>query len=223
MTFTRSSFGTATFGQDAAAAGTGSTGTLATTNANDSVAASGTTTVVGTLSKTNANDTISANGTTTVTGEISTTNANDSVSASGISGSITGTVAYINVSDLCAAQGSAGNAQGYGGGGYVGYDHYSKRKKSVNEERQRLGIIPKEVKKAIKEVVKENLGYGSEERANYELKRELERRDIEYKAQYSQALEQYRDHMIALEIYRLLKIKQAADDDDEEAAMWLLM
>jgi len=201
MTFTRSSFGKATFGQDAAAAGTGSTGTLATTNANDSVVASGSPIIVGALSKTNANDTISANGTTTVTGEISTTNAND----------------------ICAAQGSAGNAQGYGGGGYVGYDYYNNRKKSVNEERQRLGIIPKSVKKVIKEVVQESLGYGSEEVANYDLKQELERRNITYKAQYAKALEQYRDHMIALEIYRLLKIKQAADDDDEEAAMWLLM
>lgn len=107
-------------------------------------------------------------------------------------------------------------------GGY--FPGYVKRKRSVDEDRQELGIIPKEVKKIIKEVVKENLGYDSKARAAEALKIELQRRDIAYKQNYAAALEAYRDHMVSLEIYRLMKIKQDADDqDDEEAAIMLLM
>jgi len=85
----------------------GVSGTLATTNANDTVAASGTTTIVGTLAKTNAADTVSASGTTTVTGTLAKTNANDSVVASGAVGSsITGTVATTNANDTSAASGT---------------------------------------------------------------------------------------------------------------------
>ena len=108
-----------------------------------------------------------------------------------------------------------------GGGTWPGY---VKRKRSVKEDREELGIVPKEVKNAIKAVVKDNLGYGSEDRAKEELKIELQRRDIAYKKNYAVALEAYRDQMVALEIYRLMKIKQAADDqDEEEAAIMLLM
>lgn len=86
----------------------GSTGTLATTNANDTSAASGTTTVVGTLAKTNANDTSAASGTTTVVGTLATTNANDSVAASGSVGSAgsSGSLAYTNANDTSAASGT---------------------------------------------------------------------------------------------------------------------
>jgi hypothetical protein len=85
----------------------GVSGTLATTNANDTVSASGTTTIVGTLAKTNAADTVSASGTTTVTGTLAKTNANDSVVASGAVGSsITGTVATTNANDTSAASGT---------------------------------------------------------------------------------------------------------------------
>lgn len=89
------------------AGGGGVTGTLATTNANDTSSAAGTTTVVGTLAKTNANDTSSASGTTTVTGTLATTNANDTSAASGsVGGDVTGTVAYTNANDTSAASGT---------------------------------------------------------------------------------------------------------------------
>lgn len=58
------------------------TGTLATTNANDTLAASGGYGPSGSLAKTNANDTLSGAG-STVTGTSSTTNNNDTLSASG--------------------------------------------------------------------------------------------------------------------------------------------
>jgi hypothetical protein len=83
------------------------TGSLARTNANDTSAASGSTTVTGSLARTNANDTSSASGTTTVTGSLATTNANDTISASGAVGSdVTGTVNATNANDTSAASGT---------------------------------------------------------------------------------------------------------------------
>jgi hypothetical protein len=88
-------------------ASSGVSGTVSCTNANDTLAAAGTTTVTGTLAKTNANDTSAASGTTTVTGSLARTNANDTVSASGSVGSaVTGTLAYTNANDTSAASGT---------------------------------------------------------------------------------------------------------------------
>jgi hypothetical protein len=91
-----------------AAATAGSTGTSATTNANDTSAASGTTTVVGTLAKTNANDTSAATGTTTIIGTLARTNANDTATASGTVGSSgsSGSAATTNANDASAASGT---------------------------------------------------------------------------------------------------------------------
>ena len=86
---------------------TGSTGTVATTNANDTSAASGTTTVTGTFSTTNANDAPTASGTTIVTGTGSTTNANDSVVASGsVGAAVSGTSTTTNANDTSTASGT---------------------------------------------------------------------------------------------------------------------
>jgi len=117
-----------------------------------------------------------------------------------------------------------GGADSCTSGGY-GYGYgYVKRSKTVQEEREELGIVPKAVKKIIKSVVKENVAKASEDRAKEDFRVELQRRDIAYKQQYEQALEAYRDRMVALEIGRLIKIKQAKDDqDDEDAAFMLLM
>lgn len=84
----------------------GATGTLARTNANDTSAATGTTTVLGTLARTNANDTSSAAGTTTVTGALARTNANDTAAASGSAGAVSGTSATTNANDTSAAAGT---------------------------------------------------------------------------------------------------------------------
>lgn len=85
------------------------TGTLATTNANDTSAAAGTTTILGTLAKTNANDTSSAAGTTTVLGALAKTNANDTSAAAGTT-TVLGTLATTNANDTLAASGSVGGA-----------------------------------------------------------------------------------------------------------------
>lgn len=126
------------------AAGGGSIGTVAATNANDTSSASGTTTVTGSLANTNANDTSSASGTTTVIGTLAKTNANDACVASGeVGGEATGTVAYTNANDTAAASGWAGTITGtlthtnnndtsaasgvsVTGGGLKRYKHYRK-------------------------------------------------------------------------------------------------
>jgi hypothetical protein len=86
----------------------GTTGTLAKTNANDTLAASGSPVVSGALAKTNANDSIAASGTSTVTGTLAKTNANDTCVASGSVGSaVTGTVNYTNANDTLVASGTS--------------------------------------------------------------------------------------------------------------------
>jgi len=83
----------------------GSTGTLARTNANDTLSAVATTTIVSTLSRTNASDTVVSSGTTTIVATLARTNANDTLAASGSAGlSISGTVNYTNVNDTSTGQ-----------------------------------------------------------------------------------------------------------------------
>lgn len=85
----------------------GVSGTSATTNANDTSSASGTTTVTGTSATTNAADTSSASGTTTVVGTSATTNAADTSSASGsVGGGVSGTSATTNANDTSSASGT---------------------------------------------------------------------------------------------------------------------
>jgi hypothetical protein len=83
----------------------GASGTSATTNANDTSAASGTTTVVGTSTAANANDTSSAAGTTKILGTSATTNANDTSSASGTP-KVVGSSATTNANDTSSAAGT---------------------------------------------------------------------------------------------------------------------
>jgi hypothetical protein len=80
-------------------------GTSATTNANDTSTASGTTTVVGTLARTNANDTSSASGTTTVVGTLAKTNANDASAAAGTT-TVVAASASTNANDTANASGA---------------------------------------------------------------------------------------------------------------------
>lgn len=68
------------------AAPSGISGTIATTNANDTASASGIVSTSGTIATTNANDTASASGTISTSGTIAATNANDTATASGDSG-----------------------------------------------------------------------------------------------------------------------------------------
>lgn len=147
-------------------AGGSVTGTSATTNANDTSTASGTTTVVGTSATTNAadtsaasgsvggavtgtsattnaNDASAASGTTTVTGTVAYSNANDTSTAAGWAGAISGTVAVTNADDASSAAGSAGSVQAFSGGWFPPIRR--RTKKEIDDERRRLGILPPEV------------------------------------------------------------------------------
>lgn len=246
MTYGRSPYGKVPYGKAPTPTASGVTGTLAKTNANDTVSASGTTTIVGSLAKTNANDTCTASGTvgalgvtgslattnandtsaasgtTTVVGSVSKTNTNDSVSASGTT-TIVGSLAKTNANDKCVACGAAGSAQ-VGGGG-IGYAYgYVGRKKSIKEEREELGIIPKTVKKIITKIAAKNDSYAKEPVAKVELKQNLESKGLQFKSTYEDELmkEIERNININLQAY-LKKQKDIEDSDDEEAAMLLLM
>lgn len=171
MTWGVASWGELPWSGEPAAAGGGVSGTLATTNANDTSAATGTTTVTGTLAKTNANDSSSASGTTTVTGSLARTNANDSVVASGAAGTVTGTVNVTNDNDTSSASGTAGNPfiASQGGGGWLPQTR-RKSRKQIYEERVKLGILPPPVIKAAAKVaaVAQTVEEFKEERPKYE-------------------------------------------------------
>lgn len=90
----------------AATGGTGPSGALAKTNANDTSAASGASGAAGTLAKTNANDTSAAAG-SSVTGSLAKTNQNDTLAATGGDGP-TGSLARTNANDTLSASGGTG-------------------------------------------------------------------------------------------------------------------
>jgi hypothetical protein len=93
-----------------AAAGTTTIiGSIAKTNANDTMVASGSPTIVGTLAKTNNNDMMAASGSPTIQGSIAKTNNNDTMVASGFL-SVTGTINKTNNNDSMVASGTAGAA-----------------------------------------------------------------------------------------------------------------
>lgn len=85
----------------------GSSGSVSSTNTNDTLAASGNTTIIGSLANTNINDSISASGSvgSAVSGTINYTNINDSLNSSGTT-TIVGTVNQTNSNDSISASGS---------------------------------------------------------------------------------------------------------------------
>lgn len=104
------------------------TGTLATTNGNDTASASGSVTwptITGTLAITNANNTSTANGTVTwptTTGTLATTNGNDTANAVGsvFSGTVTGSSSTTNANDTVTAI-APSEPGGSSNGGPVGF------------------------------------------------------------------------------------------------------
>lgn len=84
-------------------------GILARTNANDTSSAAGTTTILSTLARTNFNDTSAASATPVSPGSLTRTNANDTLAASGNTWP-SSTLARTNANDTLAASGSVGSA-----------------------------------------------------------------------------------------------------------------
>lgn len=87
-------------------AGGGITGTLASTEGSDTLAASGSVLVSGTLSQTEGADTISAAGSVLVGGTLAATEGSDTLAAAGsVASGVTGALAATEVSDTFAASG----------------------------------------------------------------------------------------------------------------------
>lgn len=219
-------------------AASGSTGTVATTNANDTSSASGTTTVTGTLSKTNANDTSSASGTTTVTGTsartnnndtslasgattivgtITTTNVNDLINATGTAGTPTGTVNYTNNNDIANGQGNTPRVDtGAGSGGYA------KKKKWTDEEVYSYldGISSGFAKKAVKTL--ENAPKPVQKQVEKIVQPFIEDNQVDYLELESNVTKMARlIQLYEQEVVRQEKLRLEIEQDDEEFMMMI--
>lgn len=83
------------------------TGTLATTNTNDTMSAAGSPTDSGASAATGGNDTMAASGTTTVVGSMAAVNGDDTMAASGSPGdAVAGSMDATNQDDSMAASGT---------------------------------------------------------------------------------------------------------------------
>lgn len=107
-----------------------------------------------------------------------------------------------------------------------GYYEGVPRRRSVREERERLGIIPREVKKVITAVARASVvAQKTDAQAERQLQQRLDQQDIEAKARYVELMRQERDRLLSRDIAIALriKLKQAADEDDDERASELLL
>lgn len=100
-----------------------------------------------------------------------------------------------------------------------------KRRRSVKEERELLGIIPREAKQIIQAVARASVvADKTDDQAARQLAARLEQQDIEAKARYTEFMQKERDRILSRDIERALRIKQRqAELDDEESAVMLLM
>ena len=112
-------------------------------------------------------------------------------------------------------------------GGYVHDVEYAPRRRSVQEERERLGIIPKRVKKVIRAVAAATVQQEkTEPQADSELRRRLAQQDIQMQARYMEAMRRERDRLLTRDITRALAIRrrqQEMDDEDEEISVSMLL
>jgi hypothetical protein len=111
-------------------------------------------------------------------------------------------------------------AQVSGGFPHIGRTQSSKERE---EERERLGIVPKKVERVIAKVAKRQVVdlKRTQEQAEAELKHELARTDTAYKAFYARMLEDQREQLVQQEIAQLMR--KAEEEDDEAVSILLLM
>lgn len=83
------------------------TGSLAVTEANDTIAAAGTVAIVGSLAKTEANDTVVAAGIVPIDGDLAVAEANDTISAAGTVPNL-GSLVVTEANDTISATGAGG-------------------------------------------------------------------------------------------------------------------
>jgi hypothetical protein len=103
-----------------------------------------------------------------------------------------------------------------------------RRHRSIKEDRERLGIIPREVKQVIKAVARATVvAEKTDTQAESILARRLEQQDIEAKATYAEFMRQERDRLRSQAIARAVQIRrrqqQLADEEDAREVEMLLM
>lgn len=107
-----------------------------------------------------------------------------------------------------------------------GYYEGVPRRRSVREERERLGIIPRQVKKIVKAVARVTV---AEDKTDYQAERmlaeRLAQRDIEDQARYRLLMQIERDRILARDVDLVLRMraKRARDEEDDLDAEMLLM
>jgi hypothetical protein len=110
-------------------------------------------------------------------------------------------------------------------GGFYEVPHVPRRR-SVREERERLGIIPRQVKQIAQAVARASVvADKTDDQAQRQLEQRLAQKAIEAKARYVQFMKQERDRILSRDIERAIRIRQRQyelDEDDREAEMLLM-
>jgi hypothetical protein len=110
-------------------------------------------------------------------------------------------------------------------GGFFEVPHVPRRR-SVREERERLGIITREVKQIARAVARASVAADKTDyQAEQQLAQRLAQQDIEAKARYVEFMRQERDRILSRDIERALRIRRRQyelDEDEREAEMLLM-
>lgn len=100
------------------------------------------------------------------------------------------------------------------------------RRRTIKEDRERLGIIPKQVKQIVQAVARASVvAHKTDGEATYQLEQRLAKQDIEAKTRYAEFMKQERDRILSRDIERAMRIKrrQYEIDEDEREVEMLLM
>lgn len=101
-----------------------------------------------------------------------------------------------------------------------------RRRRSIKEERERLGIIPRAVKQVLQAVARASVvADKTDAQAEHQLAQRLAQQDIEAKARYVEFMQQERDRILTRDIDRALRIRQRQielEEDDRDAEMLLM-
>lgn len=101
-----------------------------------------------------------------------------------------------------------------------------KRHRTVQEERELLGIVPKRVKQVIEQVAEASIAAEkTDTQAGWLLQTALAKQDIQAKPQYEALMQQERDRILNRDIQLALglRAKWKADQEDEDYAVEMLL
>jgi hypothetical protein len=182
---------------------------------------------LGSLAWTEQDDACAITATLTNSAALAWTEADDvtAITASVISDT-SGSLAWTEQDDVTVMHGATRAPEaGQASGGFYEVPQVPRRR-SVKEERERLGITTREVKQIIKAVAQSTVAaVQTDVQAKLELERRLAQQDFELKALHAQQLRRERERLLARDLAVALAIrrKQQADDEDEREAEMLLM